>query len=122
MKTLAELQAIRDKARGQVEMRSEKSGNYRVTVGMATCGIAAGARSVLAAIVEAVDQKQLHHITVTQSGCMGICPFEPVVEVFAPDGQKTTYVRMTAEKAARVVEEHLANGRVVAEFTIEANP
>ena len=122
MKTLAELQAIRDKARSQVQMRGEHAENYRVVVAMGTCGIAAGARAVLAAFVEETAKKQLQHVTVMQSGCIGICPFEPVVEVFSPEGQKTTYVHMTPEKAARVVESHLENGNVVAEYTIDANP
>ncbi len=121
MKTLAELQAIRDKVRNQVEMRNESGDNYRVVVGMATCGIAAGARPVLTAIVDEVAKRQLHNVTVTQTGCIGICQFEPVVEVFAPDGQKVTYVKMTAEKAVRMVNDHLVNGNVVAEFTIGAN-
>lgn len=122
MRTLTELQAIRDKARGQVQLRGEHTGNYRVVVAMGTCGIAAGARAVLAAFVDETAKKQLHHVTVMQSGCIGICPFEPVVEVFSPEGQKTTYVHMTAEKATRVVESHLENGNVVTEFTIDANP
>ena len=121
MKTLAELQAIRDKVRNQVEMRNESGDNYRVVVGMATCGMAAGARPVLTAIVDEVAKRQLHNVTVTQTGCIGICQFEPVVEVFAPDGQKVTYVKMTAEKAVRMVNDHLVNGNVVAEFTIGAN-
>ncbi len=122
MKTLTELQAIRDKARGQVQMRGEHTENYRVVVAMGTCGIAAGARAVLAAVADEVAKKQLYHVTVMQSGCIGICPFEPVVEVFSPEGQKTTYVHMTAEKAAHMVESHLKNGSVVTEYTIEANP
>ena len=96
MKSLSELQAIRDKARGQVQMGVEHSVYFRVVVAMGTCGIAAGARAVLAAVADEVAKKQLYHVTVMQSGCIGICPFEPVVEVFSPEGQKTTYVHMTA--------------------------
>lgn len=121
MKTLAELQAIRDKVRSQVEMRNENADNYRVVVGMATCGIAAGARPVLTAIVDEVSKRNLHHVTITQTGCIGICQFEPVVEVYAPNGEKVTYVKMTAEKAVRMVNDHLVNGNVVTEFTIGAN-
>ena len=122
MKTLAELQAFRDKARMQVGLRSEGGAELRVQVGMATCGIAAGARPVLNAFVEEVAKRGLQNVMVTQTGCIGICQFEPVVEVVnTKDGSKVTYVKMTAEKAVRVVNDHLVNGNVVTEFTIGAN-
>ena len=111
MKSLAELKAIKEKMQGQVGLREESNAGVRVVVGMATCGIAAGARPVLNALAEVV----------TQTGCIGICQFEPVVEVYDADGTKTTYVKMTAEKAVRVVNDHLVNGNVVTEFTIGAN-
>ncbi|MFR8001989.1 MAG: (2Fe-2S) ferredoxin domain-containing protein [Hydrogeniiclostridium sp.] len=122
MKTLAELQAIRDKARMQVGLRSEGGAELRVQVGMATCGIAAGARPVLNAFVEEAAKRGLQNVMITQTGCIGICQFEPVVEVVnTKDGSKVTYVKMTAEKAVRVVNDHLVNGNVVTEFTIGAN-
>ena len=117
MKSLAELQAIRDKARAQVGLRAESGASVRVQVGMATCGIAAGARPVLNAFVEEVAKRGLHDIMVTQTGCIGICQYEPVVE----GDKKTTYVKMTAEKAVRVVNDHLVNGNVVTEYTIGAS-
>ena len=120
MKSLAELQAIRDKARAQVGLRAESGASVRVQVGMATCGIAAGARPVLNAFVEEVTKRGLQDIMVTQTGCIGICQYEPVVEVIEGD-KKTTYVKMTAEKAVRVVNDHLVNGNVVTEYTIGAN-
>ena len=121
MKSLAELQAIRDKARAQVGLRSESGASVRVQVGMATCGIAAGARPVLNAFVEEVAKRNLHDIMVTQTGCIGICQYEPVVEVVIPGQEKVTYVKMTPEKAVRVVNDHLVNGNVVTEYTIGAN-
>lgn len=121
MKSLAELKAIRDKARSSVDIRQEKSDAIRVMVGMATCGIAAGARPVLAAFVDEIEKRGLHNVTITQTGCIGICQFEPVVEVLTPDGEKVTYVKMSAEKAVRVVNDHLVNGNVVNEYTIGAN-
>ena len=121
MKSLAELQAIRDKARAQVGLRAESGASVRVQVGMATCGIAAGARPVLNAFVEEVAKRGLHDIMVTQTGCIGICQYEPVVEVLVPGQEKVTYVKMTPEKAVRVVNDHLVNGNVVTEFTIGAN-
>ena len=118
MKSLAELQAIRDKTRAAVTLRENAEAGTRVLVGMATCGIAAGARPVLNAFVEEVAKRGLQDVMVTQTGCIGICQYEPVVEVFEPDGSKTTYVKMTPDKAARVVTEHLVNGKVVEEYTI----
>ena len=118
MKSLAELAAIRDKMKDKGVLR-EGTGDVRVVVGMATCGIAAGARHVLNAFVEGVDKAGLNgKVTVTQTGCIGICQFEPVVEIFEAGKDKVTYVKMTAEKAAEVVEKHLKGGKVVTEYTI----
>ena len=118
MKTLAELQAIRESMKDKVALRGGTH-DIRVVVGMATCGIAAGARPVLNAFVEEVGKEGLSDkVTVTQTGCIGICQYEPVVEIFDGDKEKVTYVKMTAEKARRVVEEHLKNGKIVHEFTI----
>ena len=118
MKTLAELAAIKAKMQNKVLIREGASG-IRVVVGMATCGIAAGARPVLNAFVEAVNENGLaQEVTVSQTGCIGICQFEPVVEVFEAGNVKTTYVKMTPEKAKAVVEKHLKGGNVVSEFTI----
>ncbi len=118
MKSLAELQAIKEKMQGKVNLR-EGAGTKRVVVGMATCGIAAGARPVLNAFVEQVNGAGLSaSVTVTQTGCIGICQNEPVGEVFEADKEKVTYVKMTADKVARVVEEHLKGGKAVEEYTI----
>ncbi len=118
MKSLEELKAIRDRVKNSVDIREDNSNKIRVVVGMATCGIAAGARPVLAAFTEEIAKRGLHNVAVTQTGCIGICQYEPVVEVFDADGSKTTYVKMTAEKAAKVVTDHLVNGSVVSEYTI----
>ena len=121
MKSLAELQAIRDKMRRQIDLRDSGDDRIRVLVGMATCGIAAGARPVLNAFTEEVAKRGLHNVTVAQTGCIGICQYEPVVEVMEPGKEKVTYVKMTPEKVARVVSDHLVNGNPVAEYTIGAN-
>ena len=121
MKSLEELRAIRDKARGSIALRGQNDDAVRVLVGMATCGIAAGARPVLNMIVEEVAKRGLQNVVVTQTGCIGICPFEPVVEVVTPQGDKVTYVKMTPEKALRVVNDHLVNGSVVTEYTVCAD-
>lgn len=118
MKTLAELQAIKDRMKDKVVLR-EGSADVRVVVGMATCGIAAGARPVLNALVEGVNQDGLSEkVTVSQTGCIGLCQYEPIVEVFEAGKEKVTYVKMDADKAKRVIEEHLKGGKVVSDFTI----
>ena len=120
MKSLAELAAIREKMQSKVVLR-EGEASMRVVVGMATCGIAAGARPVLNAFVDGVNNAKLtEKVTVTQTGCIGICQYEPVVEVFEEGKEKVTYVKLDAEKAAKIVEEHLKGGNVVTEYTIGA--
>lgn len=120
MKSLAELAELREKMKSSVNMRQDSSDDTRVVVGMATCGIAAGARPVLTTFVNEVAERGLQNVMVTQTGCIGICKYEPVVEVFVPGREKVTYVFMTPEKAAKVVSDHLAGGRVVTEYTIGA--
>ncbi len=121
MKSLAELKAIRDKAKANVALRQENPNAARVLVGMATCGIAAGARPVLNAFTEEIAKRGLQDdIVVTQTGCIGICQYEPVVEVEIPGQEKVTYVKMTPEKVARIVNDHLVNKNVVTEYTIGA--
>ena len=119
MKSLAELQAIREKMKGRVSLR-EGHQAIRIVVGMATCGIAAGARPVLNTLVEEVNRLGLTDTaTVTQTGCIGICRLEPIVEVYENGSdEKITYVKMTPEKAKRVVEEHIKGGKPVYEYTI----
>lgn len=118
MKSLAELAAIRDKMKQTVNTREAAHDSIRVVVGMATCGIAAGARPVLNAFTEEVARRDLHNVLVTQTGCIGICQYEPVVEITLPGQDKVTYVKMTPEKAAKVVSEHLVGGHPVSEYTI----
>ena len=118
MKSLAELAAIREKMKDKVVLR-EGSGEIRVVVGMATCGIAAGARPVLNAFVEGVRNAGLaDKVMVSQTGCIGVCQFEPVVEIFEAGKEKVTYIKMTPEKAAEVIEKHLKGGAPVSEYTI----
>lgn len=121
MKSLEELKAIREKMQGQVALRAEDHNHTRVVVGMATCGIASGARPVLNALSTLVQEKGLtDKIAVTQTGCIGLCQYEPIVEVMEPGKQKVTYIKMNADKAAEVVERHLIGGHVVEAYTIGA--
>lgn len=120
MKSLAELQEIKNRVSQQVSLRKDREDGIRVVVGMATCGIAAGARPVMNAFMEEITKRGLSNVTVTQTGCIGMCRLEPIVEVFMPGAEKVTYVHMNPEKAARIVAEHIINNRPVAEFTIGA--
>ncbi len=121
MKTLAELEEIRKKTLGRIQMRKEdKDETIRVVVGMATCGIAAGARPVMLKFLEEIETRGLHHVTVSQTGCIGMCRLEPMVDVIVPGQDKVTYVHVTPEKVQRIVAEHIVNGRPVTEYTIGA--
>ena len=120
MKSLAELRAIRERMEKQIDLRESSDDRIRVVVGMATCGIAAGARPVLNAFLEEVNKRERKNVTVSQTGCIGVCRLEPIVEVYIPGQEKVTYVKMTPDKVASIVSEHLVNGRVVEEYTIGA--
>ena len=120
MKSLEELKAIREKMQGQIGMRSEHATDTRVVVGMATCGIASGARPVLNKLAEEVRAKQLDNVVVTQTGCIGLCQYEPIVEVYEPGKEKVTYIKMTPEKAEEVVEQHLIRGQVLGKYTLSS--
>lgn len=121
MKSIEELMAIRDKTRKNMTVREDTGDSkIRVVVGMATCGIAAGARPVLNAFVDEIAKRDVKGISVQQTGCIGMCQYEPIVEVTEPGKEKVTYVKMTPEKAVRVVNDHIVNGNPVAEFTVGA--
>lgn len=121
MKTIEELMAIRENAKKRMTVREESGEECtRVVVGMATCGIAAGARPVLNAFVDEVAKRGLQNVVVSQTGCIGMCQYEPIVEVMEPGKEKVTYVKMTPEKAVKVVNEHLVNGNPIVDFTVGA--
>ena len=118
MKSLAELQAIKDRMKSKIVLR-EGTGDVRVVVGMATCGIAAGARPVLNAFVEEVANAGLNEkVSVSQTGCVGLCQLEPIVEIYEAGKEKVTYIKMTPEKAKEVVENHLKGGKIVTAYTV----
>jgi NADP-reducing hydrogenase subunit HndB len=120
MKSLKELAEIRERMKNKVALR-EGSGEIRVVVGMATCGIAAGARPVLNAFVEQVAEQNLNdRVTVTQTGCIGMCRFEPIVEVFEGDKERVTYVKVKPEMVPEIIKEHLIGGKPVTKYTIGA--
>ena len=120
MKSIADLKAIREKTLNKVSLRKDDEEGIRIVVGMATCGIAAGARPVMLAFVEEINKRNLQNVTVSQTGCVGMCRLEPMVDVIAPGQEKVTYVNLKPEMVARIVAEHVVNGRPVAEYTIGA--
>ena len=120
MKSLAELKAIREKMKRQMDLREDNESNIRVVVGMATCGIAAGARPVMTAFLDEIERRGLNNITVSQTGCIGVCRLEPIAEVFVPGEEKVTYVRLRPEMIPAIVEQHLVNHNVVQDYTIGA--
>ena len=118
MKTLQELEAIRQKTINELNLRKNREDGIRVVVGLATCGIAAGARPVMAAFVEEINKRQLQNVTVSQTGCIGLCRLEPIVEVYMPGKEKVTYCKVKPEQVARIASEHIVNGNPVVEYTI----
>lgn len=118
MKSLEELRAIREKMKKQMDLRESSENDIRVVVGMATCGIAAGARPVMTAFLDEVEKRNLSNVTVSQTGCIGVCRLEPIVEVYVPGQEKVTYVKMKPEMVPVVVEQHLVNHNVVTDYTI----
>ncbi len=120
MKSLAELEAIRQKTLDQISLRKDGEEGIRVVVGMATCGIAAGARPVMLAFIDEINKRKLQNITVSQTGCIGMCRLEPMVDVLVPGHEKVTYVKLTPEMVPQIVVEHLVNGNPVMEFAIGA--
>ena len=121
MKSLAELEAIRKATLSRINVRTEeKSDTTRVVIGMATCGIAAGARPVMLSFMDEIQKRQLNHVTVSQTGCVGMCRLEPMVDIIVPGKEKVTYVHVKPDMVPRIVAEHIVNGRPVQEYTIGA--
>ena len=118
MKSLAELQALRENTLDKLNLRRDRKSGIRIVVGMATCGIAAGARPVLEALEREVKAQNLENVMVMQTGCIGMCRLEPIVEVYEPGKEKITYVHMTADKVSKIISEHIINGNPVAEYSV----
>ena len=117
MKSIEDLKRIREEAKAKMSMRLESDYKYRVVVGMATCGIAAGARPVLNTLVEEVANHKLP-VSILQTGCIGMCTLEPMVEVYDKDNNKTTYCLVDSNKAKEIVVKHLIEGQVIEEYTV----
>lgn len=120
MKSLAQLAEIKEKMKANETMRHDGDRAKKIVVGMGTCGIAAGARAIVNAITEEIAKRNLEHVTIAQTGCMGICKLEPMMDVVVPGEDSVTYVHLTSDKIPRIIDEHVVNGRPVREFAIGA--
>ncbi len=121
MKSLEELRAIREKMNGNIGFRSESSDDTRIVVGMATCGIASGARPVLKTLSDEVQKRGLKHVKVCQTGCIGLCQYEPIVEIYEPGKEKVTYVKVNPEKAMDILEQHIVRGQAIDKYMLHVN-
>jgi len=119
-KSLADLELIRESTRDKINMKDSKDEKFRIVVGMATCGIAAGSRPVMEALNREIEKRNLKNTSVVKTGCIGVCRLEPIIEVYEQGKDKVTYVAMTAEKAVRVINDHIVNGKPIAGFTAAA--
>ena len=118
MKSLEELRAIRERMQGKVGMRSEDASQIKIVVGMATCGIASGARPVLNVLADEVQKRGMSNVVVTQTGCLGLCQYEPVIEVYVPGQEKVTYTKMNVDKAIEMLEQHIVRGYTLGKYTL----
>lgn len=119
MKSIADIQAIREKMQSEIIMRDNKDADgIKVVVGMATCGISAGARDTYNALMDEVLKKNLRNVKISRTGCLGNCDLEPIVEVYVPGQEKVTYCHVDREKAVDIVVKHLVNGTVVTDYTV----
>ena len=122
IKSLADLNAVKEKAKSRITIKPEETGRIRIVVGMATCGIAAGSAPVMLAIREEIESRKLSNVKVSQVGCIGLCEYEPIVEVFEAGKDKVTYVKMDGKKAKEIMENHIAGGKIVEGYTITGAP
>ncbi len=119
MKTLEDLKKMRDEMSKKMSLRDSKNG-MRIVVGMATCGITAGARDVLTTLIEEISKRNLEDVTVTQVGCIGECALEPIVEIYDTAGVRTTYAKVNKTVAIEIVESHIMNHQMVMGHLIQS--
>ncbi|MCJ7688227.1 MAG: (2Fe-2S) ferredoxin domain-containing protein [Clostridiaceae bacterium] len=117
MKTVQDLEEIRKNTFNRVNQGTNRK-STRIVIGMATCGIAAGADEVYDAIVDEVNKLGLSNVVIAKTGCIGVCRLEPIVEIIRPGEEKVTYVKMSPYKARRVVASHVLVGTVRNEYTM----
>lgn len=121
MKSIADIKAIREKMQSQIIMRDNSDADeIRVVIGMATCGISAGARPVYNTFIDEVAKRNLTNVKVSRTGCLGMCKLEPIVEVYVPNKEKVTYCHVDSEKATQIVVNHLVNGNVCTDYLVNS--
>ena len=119
MKSIADIKAIREKMQSQIVVRDkETTDEIRIVVGMATCGISAGARPVFNTLVDEVSNRALRNVNVSRTGCLGMCRLEPIVEVYIPGQEKVTYCHVDADKAKNIIANHIVNGNICTEYLV----
>jgi len=118
IKNLADLNALKEQAREKFEIK--ENGQMKIVVGMATCGIAAGAKPVMLALNGEIESKKISGVAVSQVGCIGLCEYEPIIEVFEVGKPKVTYVKMNADKAKEIITGHIVGGKIIKDYTIGA--
>ena len=119
VKSLDDLKKIKEQASQKRDIKTA-SGQAQVTVAMGTCGIAAGARDTMKAVLETIETGNLQGIVVTQTGCIGLCEWEPIVQVTIGDQPKVTYGKVTPERAQQILKEHVVGGQVVKNLVVPA--
>ncbi len=112
---IEELKRIKEKMQKELDLREGEKA-VKVVVGMGTCGIAAGARPVMAAIKDELTRRKVENVTINQTGCAGFCEQEPIVDVYWAGKERVTYGKVNPEKARKIVNEHILGGRVVKDF------
>ena len=116
MKTIEDLKRMREEFQSQTKLRNAEG--VQIIVGMGTCGIAAGAREVMSAIMDEIAKRKLQDVIVRQTGCIGMCEKEVLVDVVRPGEPRITYGGVTPATAARIVGEHVVNGRIIEELAV----
>ena len=120
IKNLADLRKI--KAESQKETEARKHNETQIIIGMGTCGIAAGARGVMAAVLEELSKRGLHNVAVLQTGCIGMCQKEPLLDIVRPGEDRVTYGPVKPTDVPRIIADHLVNGNIVEDLVVAKLP
>jgi NADP-reducing hydrogenase subunit HndB len=118
IKSIKDLEQIRDEAKDLINLRKDNESKTRIVVGMGTCGIAAGARQSMLAILDELKKRNIDDVIVTETGCIGLCKFEPLVDVIKPGEPKVTYINVDETKARQIVVKHIINNQIIDDWVI----
>ena len=119
VKSVDDLKKIKEQAAQKREIKTA-GGQAQVTVAMGTCGIAAGARETMKVVLDTIETDSLQGIIVTQTGCIGLCEWEPIVQVTVGEQPKVIYGKVTPERAQQILKEHVVGGQVVKSLVVPA--